>query len=96
MTGPHGAAFIAAEFAAWRDFIRRTAETWGEGRDGDIWLAGTPNADAAWGRLQRACASPAVARRYYESWADGLTAWDVLPAGLFPPVVRDANVPMVF
>jgi pimeloyl-ACP methyl ester carboxylesterase len=76
-----------AEHSAWQAFLRRTAETWGEGRDGDIWLAGTPNADAAWGRLQRACASPAVARRYYESWADGLTAWDVLPAIHQPTIV---------
>ena len=76
-----------AEHKAWQAFIRRTAETWGEGRDGDIWLAGTPGADAAWGRLQRACASPAVARRYYESWADGLTAWDALPAIHQPTLV---------
>ena len=76
-----------AEHKAWQAFIRRTAETWGEGRDGDIWLAGTPGADAAWGRLQRACASPAVARRYYQSWADGLTAWDALPAIHQPTLV---------
>jgi pimeloyl-ACP methyl ester carboxylesterase len=76
-----------AEHEAWQVFLRRTAETWGEGRDGDVWLAGTPNADAAWGRLQRACASPAVARRYYESWADGLSAWDVLPAIHQPTLV---------
>jgi class 3 adenylate cyclase len=69
-----------AEHEEWKGFIRRTAETWGEGRDGDIWLAGARDADTAWGVLQRACASPAVARRYYESWADGLTAWDALPA----------------
>src|SRR2546421_1130199 len=76
-----------AERGAWQAFLRRTAETWGEGRDGDIWLPGTPDADAAWGRLQRACASPAVARRYYESWADGLSAWDVLPAIHQPTLV---------
>jgi pimeloyl-ACP methyl ester carboxylesterase len=29
-----------AEHEAWKGFIRRTGETWGEGRDGDIWLAG--------------------------------------------------------
>jgi len=76
-----------AEHEAWRDFIRRTAETWGEGRDGDVWLAGARDPDAAWGLLQRACASPAVARRYYESWADGLTAWDALPAIHQPTLV---------
>jgi pimeloyl-ACP methyl ester carboxylesterase len=76
-----------AEHRSWQEFIRRTAETWGEGHDGDIWLADTPNADAAWGRLQRACASPAVARRYYESWAEGLTAWDALPAIHQPTLV---------
>lgn len=69
-----------AEHAEWRDLIRRTALTWGEGRDGEIWLAGTPDPDDAWGRLQRACASPSVARHYYESWEDGFTAFDVLPA----------------
>jgi pimeloyl-ACP methyl ester carboxylesterase len=76
-----------AEHREWQAFIRRTAETWGEGHDGDIWLAGTPSADAAWGRLQRACATPAVARRYYETWADGLTAWDALPAIHQPTLV---------
>jgi pimeloyl-ACP methyl ester carboxylesterase len=76
-----------AEHKAWRDLIRRTADTWGEGRDGTIWLAGVRDADAAWGLLQRACASPAVARRYYESWADGLTAWDALPAIHQPTLV---------
>lgn len=75
------------DFTAWRDLIRRTAETWGEGRDGDTWLAGVRDADAAWGLLQRACASPAVARGYYDSWADGLTAWDALPAIHQPTLV---------
>lgn len=70
----------AEEFGSWKSLIRRTAETWGEGNDGDVWLAGVPDADEAWGRLQRGCASPAVARRYYESWAEGLSAWDALPA----------------
>ncbi len=76
-----------AEHEAWKAFIRRTAETWGEGRDGDVWLAGARDADRGWGLLQRACASPAVARRYYESWADGLTAWDALPAIRQPTLV---------
>ncbi len=76
-----------AEHEAWKALIRRTAETWGEGRDGDIWLAGLRDADAAWGLLQRGCASPAVARQYYESWADGLTAWDALPAIHQPTLV---------
>ncbi len=26
------------EHRAWQAFLRRTAETWGEGGDGDIWL----------------------------------------------------------
>ena len=30
---------------------------------------------------------PAVARRYYESWAEGLTAWDALPAIHQPTLV---------
>ena len=76
-----------AEHEEWKSFLRRTAESWGEGRDGDIWLAGAPDADRAWGVLQRACASPAVARRYYESWAGGLTAFDVLPAIRQPTLV---------
>ena len=76
-----------AEHEAWKGFIRRTAETWGEGRDGDIWLAGTRDADRAWGVLQRACASPAVARKYYESWADGLSAWDALPTIRQPTLI---------
>jgi pimeloyl-ACP methyl ester carboxylesterase len=76
-----------AEHEAWKGFIGRTAETWGEGRDGDIWLAGARDADGAWGLMQHACASPAVARRYYESWADGLTAWDALPAIRQPTLV---------
>lgn len=75
------------EHAEWRALIRRTAETWGEGRDGEIWLAGTPDADTAWGRLQRACASPAVARGYYETWAEGLTAFDALPTIRQPTLV---------
>jgi pimeloyl-ACP methyl ester carboxylesterase len=87
-----------AEHNAWRDFIRRTAETWGEGRDGDAWLAGARDPDAAWGLLQRACASPAVARRYYETWASGLTAWDALPAIHQPALVlqrtRDRVLPI--
>ena len=75
------------EHAEWLAFIGRTAATWGEGCDGDVWLAGTADADAAWGRLQRACASPGVARAYYHSWVDGLTAWDVLPAIHQPTLV---------
>ena len=76
-----------SEFREWKSFIRRTAETWGEGVDGDIWLAGVRDADTAWGLLQRSCATPVVARRYYESWADGLTAWDALPAIHQPALV---------
>ena len=76
-----------AEHEAWRELIRRTAETWGEGRDGDVWLAGVPDADRAWGVLQRACASPAVARGYYGSWAAGLTAFDVLPTIRQPTLI---------
>lgn len=76
-----------AEHQEWKRFIRRTAETWGEGRDGDFWLAGVRDADQAWGVLQRACATPAVARGYYESWAEGLTAFDVLPAIRQPTLI---------
>jgi pimeloyl-ACP methyl ester carboxylesterase len=60
------------------EFLRRTAATWGEGVDADRWLAGFPNADVAWGRLQRACASRAVARRYAAAMEAGFSAWDVL------------------
>jgi pimeloyl-ACP methyl ester carboxylesterase len=67
-----------AEFEDWCELIHRTATYWGEGLDGDRWLPGYP--DSSWGMLQRACASPAVARRYHAAMADGLTAWDVLPA----------------
>ena len=76
-----------SEHNAWQAFIRRTAETWGEGRDGDVWLAGVRDADAAWGLLQRACATPAVARGYFDTWAEGLTAWDALPAIHQPTLV---------
>lgn len=75
------------EHREWQAFIGRTAATWGQGRDGDVWLSGTPNADAAWGLLQRTCASPAVARAYYDSWVAGLTAWDVLPSIHQPTLV---------
>ncbi len=61
-------------------FLRRTGERWGEGLDGDRWLAGVPDADAAWGRLQRACATRAVARQYMAAIYAGLSAWDVLDA----------------
>jgi class 3 adenylate cyclase len=67
-----------AEFEDWCEFLHQTAAHWGEGLDGDRWLPDFP--DNAWGWLQRACATPAVARRYYAAMADGLTAWDVLPA----------------
>jgi pimeloyl-ACP methyl ester carboxylesterase/class 3 adenylate cyclase len=67
-----------AEYDAWTAFIRRTAEHWGEGLDGDRWLPGVGDPDAAWGQLQRACATRAVARRYMSAIEDGLTAWDVL------------------
>ena len=87
-----------AEHEAWREFIGRTAETWGEGRDGDVWLAGVPDADRAWGVLQRACASPAVARGYYDSWAAGLTAFNVLPTIRQPTLIlqrtHDRVVPL--
>ena len=69
-----------AEFDDWLAFIHRAADHWGEGLDGDRWLAGVPNADAAWGRLQRACATRAVARRYMSAMELGLTAWDALEA----------------
>ena len=40
-----------------------------------------PYAEAAWGLIQRACATPAVARRYYGAWRPAtLSAWDVLGA----------------
>ena len=68
------------EYEEWLDFIHRTAVNWGEGLDGDRWLAGVPDADAAWGRLQRACATRAVARGYMSAMEDGLTAWDALGA----------------
>lgn len=61
-------------------FLRRTAEHWGEGLDGERWLAGMPDADEAWGRLQRACATRAVARKYMAAIYAGLSAWDVLEA----------------
>lgn len=76
-----------AEFAAWRDFILATAAHWGEGRDGDRWLSGVAEPDEAWGRLQRACATPAVARRYIAALADGLSAWDILEAIHQPTLV---------
>ena len=69
--------------AEWEDllaFVRRTAAHWGEGTDGERWLPGLPDADASWGRLQRACSTRAVARRYMSAMEDGLTAWDALPA----------------
>ena len=69
-----------AEFNDWREFIHGTAAHWGEGRDGDRWLPGVADADKAWGRLQRACATPSVARRYMSAIEEGLTAWDVLEA----------------
>jgi len=84
-----------AEFEAWCEFIRDTAAHWGEGRDGDRWLAGVPDPDAAWGRLQRACATPAVARRYMGAVGAGLSAWDVLEAIHQPTLVlqrRDDQV----
>jgi pimeloyl-ACP methyl ester carboxylesterase len=83
------------EFDTWRDFIRSTATHWGEGRDGDRWLAGVPDPAAAWGRLQRACATPAVARGYMAAVDDGLSAWDVLEAIHQPVLVlqrRDDQV----
>ncbi|MEO8092426.1 MAG: adenylate/guanylate cyclase domain-containing protein [bacterium] len=76
-----------AEFDAWRDFIRSTATHWGEGRDGDRWLAGIPDPVAAWGRLQRACATRAVARGYMAAVEQGLSAWDVLEAIHQPALV---------
>ncbi|MEZ5156425.1 MAG: adenylate/guanylate cyclase domain-containing protein [Solirubrobacterales bacterium] len=84
-----------AEFLAWRDFILSTAAHWGEGRDGDVWLAGVADHDEAWGRLQRACATPAVARRYIGALTEGLSAWDILEAIHQPTLVlqrRDDQV----
>lgn len=75
-----------AEFDDWLGFIRKTAEHWGEGLDGDRWLPGVPNADVVWGRLQRACATRAVARRYMSAMELGLTAWDAL-AVIHQPVL---------
>lgn len=69
-----------AEFDAWTGFIHETARRWGEGFGGERWLAGVPDADAAWGALQRACATRAAARGYCSAMEDGLSAWDVLPA----------------
>jgi len=76
-----------ADFEAWCEFIIATAAHWGEGRHGDRWLAGVGDPDAAWGRLQRACATPAVARRYMGAVTDGLTAWDALEAIRQPTLV---------
>lgn len=76
-----------AEFEAWREFILSTAAHWGDGSHGDRWLAGVRDPDEAWGRLQRACATPAVARRYMAAVADGLSAWDVLGAIHQPTLV---------
>jgi pimeloyl-ACP methyl ester carboxylesterase len=73
----HG-AMTQVEFDDWLAFIHRTAEHWGEGLDGERWLPGVPNADVAWGRLQRACATRAVARRFMSAMELGLTAWDAL------------------
>lgn len=75
------------QFEQWQRFIHDTAVHWGEGRDGERWLPGVPDADAAWGRLQRACATPAVARRYMSAIEDGLTAWDALEAIHQPALV---------
>ena len=76
-----------AEHEAWKDLIRRTADHWGEGIDGDVWLAGARDADRVWGVLQRACASPRVAHAYYDSWAEGLTAFDALPVIRQPTLI---------
>ncbi len=75
------------EFEDWLAFIHKTADTWGEGFGGDLWLPGVRDADAAWGRLQRACATRAVARRYMSAMELGLTAWDALPAIHQPALV---------
>lgn len=75
------------QFEQWQGFIHDTAVHWGEGRDGDRWLPGLPDPDAAWGRLQRACATPAVALRYMSAIEEGLTAWDVLEAIHQPALV---------
>lgn len=76
-----------AEFDAWREFILATAERWGDGSHGDRWLAGASDPNVAWGRLQRACATPAVARRYMSAVVDGLSAWDALEAIHQPTLV---------
>src|SRR4051794_11047345 len=75
---PRGSGLTAEAAAEQLEFLRRTAEHWGEGLDGDRWLPGVRDPDAAWGQLQRACATRAVARRYMSAIEDGLTAWDVL------------------
>jgi len=69
-----------AAFDEYVGFVRSTAEHWGEGHGGDRWLAGIPNADAAWGMLGRACATRAVARAYFAMIEAGMSAWDVLEA----------------
>ncbi|MFI5003904.1 MAG: adenylate/guanylate cyclase domain-containing protein [Solirubrobacterales bacterium] len=75
-----------AAFEEWVEFMRRTAEHWGEGYGGDRWLVGVPDADVAWGMLQRACATRAVARGYFAMMEAGMSAWDVL-AAIHQPVL---------
>jgi len=69
-----------AEFDAYADFVRSMGPSWGEGRGGERWLPDLPDPDVAWGRLQRACATRAVARDYLTTLDAGLSAWDVLEA----------------
>lgn len=70
----------SAEFDAYADFVRSMGPSWGEGRGGERWLPDLPDPDAAWGHLQRACATRAVARDYLATLDAGLSAWDVLEA----------------
>jgi pimeloyl-ACP methyl ester carboxylesterase len=75
------------EFDAYADFIRAMGSSWGEGHGGERWLPGRPDPDVTWGRLQRACATRAVARDYLATLDAGLTAWDVLEAIRQPTLV---------
>jgi pimeloyl-ACP methyl ester carboxylesterase len=67
-----------AEFDAYADFLRSMGPCWGEGTGGERWLPDLPDPDAAWGLLQRGCATRAVARDYLAAMDAGLSAWDVL------------------
>ena len=97
-----------AAFDEFVDFLRRTTEHWGEGYGGGRWLAGVSDADlagvsdidAAWGMVQRACATRAVARGYFAMMEAGMSAWDVLEAihqpALFLNRTADPILPVEF